>query len=59
MVRTTWEIAARCFNTSVAKWSAWIWALYPAAPTSRLANARNGAKFFVYHNVGIPASHIN
>lgn len=31
MVRTTWEIAARCFNTSVAKWSAWIWALYPAA----------------------------
>ena len=31
MVCTTWEIAARCFNTSVAKWSAWIWALYPAA----------------------------
>lgn len=31
MVQTTWEIAARCFNTSVAKWSAWIWALYPAA----------------------------
>ena len=31
MVRTTWEIAARCFNTNVAKWSAWIWALYPAA----------------------------
>jgi hypothetical protein len=31
MVRTTWEIAARCFNMSVAKWSAWIWALYPAA----------------------------
>lgn len=31
MVRTTWEIAARCFNTSIAKWSAWIWALYPAA----------------------------
>jgi hypothetical protein len=31
MVRTTWEIAARCFNTSVARWSAWIWALYPAA----------------------------
>jgi hypothetical protein len=31
MVRSTWEISARCFNTSVAKWSAWIWALYPAA----------------------------
>lgn len=31
MVRTTWEIAARSFNSSVAKWSAWIWALYPAA----------------------------
>jgi 4-amino-4-deoxy-L-arabinose transferase-like glycosyltransferase len=29
--RTTWEIAARCFNRSVAAWSAWIWALYPAA----------------------------
>ena len=29
--RTTWEIAARCFNRSVAQWSAWIWALYPAA----------------------------
>jgi 4-amino-4-deoxy-L-arabinose transferase-like glycosyltransferase len=27
----TWEIAARCFNRSVAQWSAWIWALYPAA----------------------------
>ncbi len=32
MVRTTWEIAARCFsNESIARWSAWIWALYPAA----------------------------
>jgi len=26
-----WEIAARCFNQKVARWSAWIWALYPAA----------------------------
>ncbi|HVT97116.1 MAG TPA: hypothetical protein VHE33_06385 [Acidobacteriaceae bacterium] len=31
MVRTTWEIAARCFNRKVAVWSAWIWAVYPAA----------------------------
>lgn len=29
--RTTYEIAARCFNRRVAVWSAWIWALYPAA----------------------------
>ncbi|HZC44742.1 MAG TPA: glycosyltransferase family 39 protein [Acidobacteriaceae bacterium] len=28
---TTYEIAARCFNRRVALWSAWIWALYPAA----------------------------
>ena len=28
---TTWEIAARCCNRNVAQWSAWIWALYPAA----------------------------
>jgi 4-amino-4-deoxy-L-arabinose transferase-like glycosyltransferase len=28
---TIWEIAARCFNQDVARWSAWIWALYPAA----------------------------
>ncbi len=28
---TTHEIAARCFNRRVAVWSAWIWALYPAA----------------------------
>jgi 4-amino-4-deoxy-L-arabinose transferase-like glycosyltransferase len=26
-----WEIAARCFHRHVALWSAWIWALYPAA----------------------------
>lgn len=26
-----WEIAVRCFNRRVAFWSAWIWALYPAA----------------------------
>ncbi|HEX4312276.1 MAG TPA: glycosyltransferase family 39 protein [Acidobacteriaceae bacterium] len=31
MVRTTWEIAGRCFNRKIAFWSAWIWALYPAA----------------------------
>ena len=31
MVRTTWEIARRCFTTSIALWAAWIWALYPAA----------------------------
>ena len=28
---TIWEIAARCFHQKVAGWSAWIWALYPAA----------------------------
>ena len=28
---TIWEIADRCFNRNVALWSAWIWALYPAA----------------------------
>lgn len=28
---TTWEIASRCFNRRVAVWSAWVWALYPAA----------------------------
>ncbi|MBV8631684.1 MAG: glycosyltransferase family 39 protein [Silvibacterium sp.] len=26
-----YEIGARCYNRSVAVWSAWIWALYPAA----------------------------
>ena len=29
--RTTWEIAERCFSRNVARWAAWIWALYPAA----------------------------
>ena len=29
--RAVWEIGARCFNLRVAQWSAWIWALYPAA----------------------------
>ncbi len=28
---TTYEIAARCYNRRVAIWSAWVWALYPAA----------------------------
>jgi hypothetical protein len=27
----TWEIAARTFSRRVALWSAWLWALYPAA----------------------------
>ncbi len=31
VVRTTWEIASRCFDTKVALWASWIWALYPAA----------------------------
>jgi 4-amino-4-deoxy-L-arabinose transferase-like glycosyltransferase len=26
-----WQIAIRCFSRRVALWSAWIWALYPAA----------------------------
>src|ERR1700734_3022713 len=30
-VSAIWEIAALCFNQKVARWSAWIWALYPAA----------------------------
>ena len=30
-VLAIYEIAARCFNRRVALWSAWIWALYPAA----------------------------
>jgi 4-amino-4-deoxy-L-arabinose transferase-like glycosyltransferase len=30
-VPAVYEIAARCFNRRVALWSAWIWALYPAA----------------------------
>ena len=31
MILAVWEIAIRCFNRNVAWWSAWIWALYPAA----------------------------
>jgi len=30
-VPAIYEIAVRCFNRRVAVWSAWIWALYPAA----------------------------
>ncbi len=30
-VRLVWELGARCFDLRVATWSAWIWALYPAA----------------------------
>jgi 4-amino-4-deoxy-L-arabinose transferase-like glycosyltransferase len=30
-VMTTWEIGWRCFGRRVGLWSAWIWALYPAA----------------------------
>jgi len=26
-----WETGERCFDARVARWSAWIWALYPAA----------------------------
>jgi hypothetical protein len=31
LVPLIWETGARCFDRSVARWSAWIWALYPAA----------------------------
>lgn len=31
VVCTIWELASRCCNRRVALWSAWIWALYPAA----------------------------
>jgi 4-amino-4-deoxy-L-arabinose transferase-like glycosyltransferase len=31
MIPAIWEIAQRCFNRKVALWSAWVWALYPAA----------------------------
>jgi 4-amino-4-deoxy-L-arabinose transferase-like glycosyltransferase len=31
MIPLIWEIALRCFKRKVAWWSAWIWALYPAA----------------------------
>ncbi len=31
IIPAVWEIASRCFNHRVALWSAWIWALHPAA----------------------------
>lgn len=31
MIPFIWQIAQRCFNRKVALWSAWLWALYPAA----------------------------
>lgn len=31
MIPAIWGIARRCFNRKVALWSAWLWALYPAA----------------------------
>jgi 4-amino-4-deoxy-L-arabinose transferase-like glycosyltransferase len=31
MIPLIWEIGLRCFNPRVALWSAWLWALYPAA----------------------------
>ena len=31
IVPAIYEIAARCYNRKVAIWSAWLWALYPAA----------------------------
>ncbi len=31
IIRTIWEIAARCFSPRVSLRSAWVWALYPAA----------------------------
>lgn len=31
LVPLIWETGTRCFNVRVARWSAWIWALYPAA----------------------------
>ena len=31
IVPAIYEIAARCYNRRVAIWSAWLWALYPAA----------------------------
>jgi 4-amino-4-deoxy-L-arabinose transferase-like glycosyltransferase len=31
IIPLVWEIAERCFNRKVALWSAWLWALYPAA----------------------------
>jgi 4-amino-4-deoxy-L-arabinose transferase-like glycosyltransferase len=31
MIPAIWRIASRCFDRKVALWSAWLWALYPAA----------------------------
>jgi hypothetical protein len=31
MIPLIWETGERCFNLQTARWSAWIWALYPAA----------------------------
>jgi 4-amino-4-deoxy-L-arabinose transferase-like glycosyltransferase len=31
IIPAIYEIAARCYNRKVALWSAWLWALYPAA----------------------------
>ena len=31
IVSAIYEIAARCYSRKVASWSAWLWALYPAA----------------------------
>jgi hypothetical protein len=31
IVPLLWETGERCFGTPVGRWSAWIWALYPAA----------------------------
>src|ERR1019366_6859936 len=31
LVPLIWETGSRCFNRPVARWSAWIWALHPAA----------------------------
>jgi hypothetical protein len=31
MIPLIWEIGERCFGPRAARWSAWIWALYPAA----------------------------
>jgi 4-amino-4-deoxy-L-arabinose transferase-like glycosyltransferase len=31
MIPLLWEIGVRCFDARVARWSVWIWALYPAA----------------------------
>ena len=31
MIPLIWEMGERCFDARVARWSAWFWALYPAA----------------------------